>query len=269
MLRRLARIPGNLFVLVMVLLAVLPFLYMVSTSVQSGATRLVLWPDWSAFDLSAYTRLFTTYGFGRALGISVVVVTLACAANLVVCSLAAYAFAKRPFRGSEVLYWVYVATMMVPTQVTLIPLYRLMRDLGLLNTTVALFLPAVNAFGVFLIRQFLDAVPDDIIEAARIDGAGDLRIFWQIVLPLIRPVVVTLTVFTFISTWNDFLWPLVVTSDSAMNTVTLAAAQLQGRFTTDYGLVMAGATVAFLIPFLMYVLLQRHFVQGIASSGLK
>ena len=214
-------------------------------------------------------RLFGENRFARALLNSSIVVVIGCALNIVVCSMAAFAFEKKTFPGSEVVFWIYVATMMVPGQVTLIPLYGIMRDLGLLNTHIALALPVVNAFGVFLIRQFMKGIPDDLLDAARIDGASDFRIFVRIILPLVKPVIIALTVFTFLTTWNDFLWPLVSITEAEMETVTLAAANLQGRFTTDYGLVMAGATVTFLVPLILYVVLQKQFVEGVVSSGVK
>ena len=258
----------NTVLLLLVAVALLPFVFMVVTAIQR-AESVSLSFNLDRLQLDNFARLFTQYGFGRALVTSAVVVTLACLVNLVVCSLAAFAFAKKPFPGSETLFWIYIATMMVPVQVTIIPLFLIIRDLGLLNTPVALILPIINAFGVFLIRQFMSGVPDELLEAARIDGAADLRIFASIVLPLIKPVLIALTVFTFITAWNDFLWPLVAVSDESMQTVTLAAARLQGRFVTEHGLVMAGATVSFLVPFIVYVLLQRQFVQGVASVGLK
>lgn len=262
------RIVVNVAILALVVLSLLPFVFMAVTSIQD-TNSLALRFDPAQLDLSNYVRLFTVYGFGQALLTSAIVVVLACLANVVVSSLAAFAFAKKPFPGSEKLFWGYVATMMIPGQVTLIPLFTIMRELGLLNTYIALFLPVVNAFGVFLIRQFMNNVPDEMIEAARIDGASDRRIFISLVIPLIKPVLIALTVFTFLTTWNDFLWPLVSISDERMQTVTLAAAQLQGKFSTDYGLVMAGATVSFLVPFIMYLILQRRFVEGVAASGLK
>lgn len=225
--------------------------------------------DPAEFTLHNYVRLFAENQFARAITTSAVVVVLACTANMLVASLAAFAFEKKRFPGSEALFWLYLATMMVPGQVTLIPLYGIMRDLGLLNTYVALALPVVNAFGVFLIRQFMKGIPDDLLDAARIDGSSDLGLYVRIILPLIKPILVALTVFTLLTTWNDFLWPLVSITDDRMQTATLAAANLQGRFATDYGLVMAGATVTFLIPLALYVILQRHFVEGIVSSGVK
>lgn len=251
-----------------VLIALLPFLFMAVTSIQR-ATMITIAFDPDKFTLDNYVRVFADGGFGMALLTSIIVVTLACLVNALVCSLAAYAFAKKPFPGSEVVFWIYIATMMVPGQVTLIPLFTMMRELGLLNTYVSLFLPVINAFGVFLIRQFMETIPDEMIEAARIDGASELQIFSRIIVPSIRPAIVALTVFTFLTTWNDFLWPLVSITDEKMQTVTLAVANLQGRYLTDFGLVMAGATVSFLVPLVMYLVLQRQFVEGITSSSVK
>jgi multiple sugar transport system permease protein len=251
-----------------VLIALLPFLFMLVTSIQSTSVISIIF-DPAKFTLNNFVRVFSGGGFGLALMTSLIVVTLACLVNAVVSSLAAYAFAKKPFPGSNGLFWLYIATMMVPGQVTLIPLFIMMRDLGLLNTYVALFLPVINAFGVFLIRQFMETLPDDMLEAARIDGASELQIFVRIVLPAIRPAIVALTVFTFLTTWNDFLWPLVSITNDSMQTVTLAVAKLQGRGVTDFGLVMAGATVSFLVPLIMYLILQKQFVEGITSSSVK
>jgi len=259
---------GGIVIALFGLVAILPFLFMVVTSIQR-TTRITLSIDPEKVDFGSYVRLFTDNGFGAALMTSIAVVTLACVVNAVVCSLAAYAFAKKPFPGSEALFWLYVATMMVPAQVTLIPLFTIMRDLGLLNTWISLFLPVINAFGVFLIRQFMSSIPDEMIEAARIDGASELQVFLRVVLPSLRPVIVALTVFTFLTTWNDFLWPLVSITNDQVQTVTLAVAKLQGRFATDYGLVMAGATVSFIIPLLLFLILQRQFVEGVTSSSVK
>lgn len=251
-----------------VFVALLPFLFMVVTSIQR-TTMITVAFDPAKFTLDNYARVFADGGFGAALVTSIIVVTLACLVNAIVCSLAAYAFAKKPFPGSEALFWVYIATMMVPGQVTLIPLFIMMKNLGLLNTYVSLFLPVINAFGVFLIRQFMESIPNEMIEAARIDGANEMQIFGRIVLPAIRPAIVALTVFTFLTTWNDFLWPLVSITNEKMQTVTLAVANLQGRYMTDFGLVMAGATVSFLVPLAMYFILQKQFVEGITSSSVK
>ena len=258
-----------LLVLLLVLAgAMLPFFFMVVTSLQD-TDNVSLNFSTTRMNLSNFVSLFTSYDFGSAILTSAIVVVLACTMNLVVTSLAAFAFEKKPFRGSEALFTVYIVSMMIPAQVTIIPMFTIMRNLDLLNTHLSLALPIVNAFGVFLIRQFLSTIPDELLEAARLDGASDLRIFRTIVLPLIRPVLVALTIFTFISTWNDFLWPLVSITDSQMQTVTLAAANMVGNLTQEYGLIMAGSLVSFLAPFVIYIILQRQFVAGVTASGLK
>ena len=167
------------------------------------------------------------------------------------------------------MFAIYLATLAVPGQVTMIPVFLMMRNLGLMNSYIALILPSCDAFGVFLIKQFMSSVPDALLEAAEIDGASEPYKFTQIVIPLIMPALVSLTVFTFISSWNSFLWPLVICTDSSMHTLTVALSLLKGRFETNYGIVMAGSTMTFLFPFILYVFLQKQFVEGIALSGIK
>lgn len=251
-----------------VVMACLPFVFMFITSIQQ-TRQITIAIDPDSVTLGNYVQLFTRNGFLAALITSGIVAVIACTLNCAVGAMAAFAFEKRRFPGSEALFWVYIATMMVPGQVTLVPLYTIMRELNLLNTHLALALPVVNAFGVFLMRQFMTGIPDEILNAARIDGANERQVFMRVVIPMMTPAIITLTVFTFLTSWNDFLWPLVSITDSEMQTVTLAAANLQGRFSTEYGLVMAGAAVAFLVPLIMYAILQRRFVEGVASSGLK
>lgn len=256
------------FLLALVGLAFLPFLFMLVTAIQrTTSVSLDFRPD--RLTLDNFFRLFDTHSFGPALLTSSIVVVLAIALNVSLCSMAAFGFEKRPFPGSELLYSAYLATLMVPGQVTLIPLFLMMKNMGLLNSYLSLALPVVNAFGVFLVRQFMRSIPNELIEAARIDGATDVRIFLSIVIPLCRPVLVALTVFTFLTVWNDFLWPLITITDDRYRTVTLAAANLRGNFITEFGGVMAGATVAFLVPLAAYIVLQRHFVQSVTTSGLK
>ena len=183
--------------------------------------------------------------------------------------MAAYGFEKKNFPGKEALFRVYLITLMIPGQVTMIPVFIIMNKMSLLNSYFALVVLIINAFGVFLIRQFMSSVPDELLEAAKVDGCPEYRIFLQIVVPLIKPVLVSLVVFTFVTSWNDFLWPLISTTDSSMYTLTVALSLLKTQYQTNYGLVMAGATVSFLFPFIMYVILQKQFVEGIALSGIK
>ncbi len=225
--------------------------------------------DPAEFSFKNYARVFSNFNIGRNLLNSVIVTGGACVLNCIVCAMAAYGFAKKHFPGRDQLFMVYLATLMIPGQVTLIPVFTIIKNLGLMNTHIALMLPILNAFGVFLVRQFMVNVPDELIEAARIDGCGENRLFLSVVVPLVKPVLVSLTIFTFITCWNDFLWPLVTVTDERMQTLTLAIAALKGNYSTNYGLVMAGSTLAFLPPFLLYVALQKEFVEGIALSGIK
>lgn len=251
-----------------VVLAITPFVYMFIMSLTQSKT-LNFHLDLSEMSLVNYSRVIKGFDFLVYFKNSVIVTVCACVFNCIVSAMAAYGFAKKKFPGRDTLFSLYLATLMIPGQVVLIPLFIIMRNLGLMNSYLALFLPIVNAFGVFLIKQFMVSVPDELLESASIDGSGEIRTFMTIVVPLIKPVIVSLTVFTFINIWNDFVWPLVIVTDSSMQTLTLALQVLQGNYRTNYGLVMAGATLTFLPPFLLYVAMQKQFVEGIALSGLK
>jgi len=222
-----------------------------------------------SFDFLNYLRVFRNTNFLSALKNSMIVTGSACILNCVLSSMAAYGFAKKKFPGNRLLLRISLTTLMIPGQVTLIPVFAIMKNIGLLNTYPALSLIIVNAFGVFLIHQFMENVPDELLEAAKIDGCPEFQIFFRIVIPLIRPVLVSLTIFTFITSWNDFIWPLVIVTNSKMNTLTLELSLLKGQFATNYGLVMAGSTLSFIFPFILYILLQKQFVEGIALSGIK
>lgn len=255
-------------VVILLLLALLPFVLMLVTAIQNTTSlRFEIRPE--LLTLDNFRSLFTVHDFTGALLNSAIVVTIAVVLNNIVCSLASYAFVFKPFPGSKALFWIYLATMMVPAQVTMIPMFIIFRQLGMLGSYFTLALPVVNAFGVFLIRQFMTAIPSSVIEAARIDGASDMRIFSRIIVPLIKPVLISLTVFTFLTTWNDFLWPLISLQSSDRTTVTLAVSQMKGAFQAQYGMVMAGTTIAFAVPFIVYVILQRQFVQGVTGSAVK
>ena len=269
MTRRLSQVSVHVLYAGLVVVSVAPFLYMLLTSFRH-TYRMDFSFDFRAMDLRNYVAIFNNYSFLDYLFNSLFVVAAACILNTIISSLAGFAFAKKAFPGKEAIFWVYLATMIVPAQVILIPTYMIMRELHLLNNLFALFLPVLNAFGVFLCRQFMkDGIPDELMEAARIDGCRELRIFASIVIPLSKPVLVSLAVFTFITTWNDFIWPLIMITDSAKSTLTLALSTLQGSYATNYGLVAAGATLTFLPPFLFYLFMQKQFVEGIAFSGIK
>jgi multiple sugar transport system permease protein len=260
-------LPG-LILISMFILSCAPFVFMFITSLTSKR-YLSFNFDPSSFSFKNYPTIFRNLDIGRNLVNSIIVTACACFLNCLIGSMAAYGFAKKHFRFREALFMLYLATIMLPGQVKLIPVYTIMRYAGLMNTYPALFLPAVDAFGVFLIRQFMFNVPDDLLEAANIDGCGEFRKFFTIVIPLIKPVLISLTIFTFMACWNDFLWPLVITTKQNMQTLTLALATLRGNYLTNYGLVMSGTTIAFLPAFILFLVLQKQFVEGISMSGLK
>ena len=250
------------------IVAVIPFVYMATMSLTQKDT-LNLEFEIATFSLVNYVKVIKNFNILVNLRNSVFVTVSSCILNCIICSMAAYAFAKKHFPGKDKLFGVYLATLMIPGQVTMIPVFVIMKNLGLMNSYPALILPIINAFGVFLIRQFMVRLPDELLDAARIDGCGENRIFLTIVIPLVQPVLVSLVIFTFISSWNDFLWPLIIASKPAMKTLTLAIAALKGSYATNYGLVMAGSTFTFLPPFILYIFLQKQFVEGIALSGIK
>lgn len=258
----------NLALLGMVVVSLYPFVFMLLTSLTQKRIMSASF-DFSAMDLRNYQNLFSNFALLTYVKNSLIVVSCACFFNVVIASLAGYAFAKKQFPLKEAIFWLYLATLMMPGQVILIPVFTIMKGMGLLNTYPALFLVILDAFGVFLMRQFMEGIPDELLEAARIDGCGELGIFCRVVLSLSRPVVVSLVVFTFITSWNDFIWPLILVTQDKMKTLTLALSMLQSNYGTNYGLVMAGATMAFVFPFVLYCFLQKEFVEGIALSGIK
>lgn len=258
----------NLVLLTLVIISLYPFIFMALTSLTQKRIMSAAF-DFTAMDLRNYKTLFSNFSLLTYVRNSLIVVICACFFNVMIATMAGYAFAKKQFPLKEPIFWLYLATLMMPGQVILIPVFTIMKGFGLLNTYPALFLMILDAFGVFLMRQFMEGLPDELIEAARIDGCGELKVFTNIVLPLSKPVVVSLVVFTFITSWNDFIWPLILVTQDRMKTLTLALSMLQSNYGTNYGLVMAGATMAFLFPFILYCFLQKEFVEGIALSGIK
>ncbi len=260
---------GLFFILLFTTICVAPFVYMLIMSFTKSTTLMITWKDINFTDFSNYQYVFGKSGFSRALLNSMIVVICSCFFNCVMASMAAYGFEKKNFPGKEFLFKIYMLTLMIPGQVMKIPVFIIMKKLGMLNTYFALIVIILNAFGVFLIRQFMSSVPDELLEAAKVDGCPEYRVFLNIVLPLIKPVLVSLVVFTFVTSWNDFLWPLVSTTDSSMYTLTVSLSLLKTQYQTNYGLILAGPTVSFMFPFLLYAFLQKEFVEGIALGGVK
>ena len=250
-----------------------PFLWMLLSSFKPEGEIRSVPPTWwpSHWTLSHYHDLFTRLDFPRYFVNSAVVAVLVTAGNLLFCSLLGYALAKLDFPGRKALFLIVLGMLMVPGMVTFVPQFVLVSNLGLANSYAGLVLPFLaGPFGVFLMRQFLLSIPDDLIEAARVDGAGEWRIFWRIVLPLCKPALATLGILTFLASWNNFLWPLVVATTDDKYTLPVALALYSiGQNRIYFGLLLAGAVVVVLPVLIVFLVLQRQFLRGIATTGLK
>lgn len=250
-----------------------PFVWMALASVKSeGEIRRVpptWWPE--APTLENFRDLFERLDFPQFFTNSTLVAAAVTLGNLVFCSMLGYVLAKSDFAGKQLLFRVVLGTLMIPGMVTLVPLFVLVANMGLVNTYGGLILPFLAApFGVFLMRQFFLGIPDELIDAARVDGASEARIFVQIVVPLAKPALATLAILTFLGSWNNFLWPLVVATTEDKYTLPVALALYStGQNQTDYGLLLAGAVVVVVPVLIVFLLLQRYFVQGIAMTGIK
>ena len=254
------------------LVMIVPFAWMISTSLKSGEFVLSMPPQWipNPATLDSYRRIFDLYPIGRMLFNSVLVAGLTTLGQLITCSMAAYAFARMKFRGHNLIFLLYLATLMVPFQVTITPLFILMRIFDWINTYQGLILPGVfSAFGTFLLRQAFLTIPTEYEEAAYMDGASPLTIFLRIILPLSKPALATLSVFAFMGSWNAFLWPLFIVREETLMTLPVGLATLQGRWLTEWNLVMAGTVITVLPMLLLYLVAQKYLVQGYVMSGLK
>jgi len=254
------------------LVMIVPFAWMVSTSLKSGEYVLSMPPQWipNPATLDSYRRIFELYPIGRMLFNSLLVAGLTTLGQLVTCSMAAYAFARLKFRGHNLVFLLYLATLMVPFQVTITPLFIMMRIFGWINTYQGLVLPGVfSAFGTFLLRQAFMTIPTEYEEAAYMDGASPLTIFLKIILPLSKPALATLSVFAFMGSWNAFMWPLFIVREETLMTLPVGLATLQGRWLTEWNLVMAGTVITVLPMLVLYLVAQKYLVQGYVMSGLK
>ncbi|MBX3309914.1 MAG: carbohydrate ABC transporter permease [Cryobacterium sp.] len=253
------------------LLMFFPFLWTIITSITPGAsltTTPALIPENPTLD--AYFRLFEERPFGRVILNSILLAGITTVVQLVTSSTAGYAFSRLPFRGQTVVFAVYLATMMIPLQVLIVPLFVELKTFGLLNTYLGALLPTfASAFGIFLLRQAINQVPRELDEAATIDGAGHFRIFFSVVLPNIRPALATLVVFAFMGSWNSFLWPLVVLRSPELQTLPIALAGLQGQYISNWDVIMAGSVVSVIPMLALYIFAQKYVIQGVASSGIK
>jgi multiple sugar transport system permease protein len=270
--RRLVALAINAGLVLAALLTAAPLLWMLSASFMHPGEATSLpprfvpaHPTWEH-----YATLFARLNLGRAVANTFFLAASITAISLLCNSMAGYAFAKLRFRGRSRLFALLLATLVVPPQVGMLPLFLEIRHLGLVNSFGGVIVAAIaTVFGIFLVRQFALSIPGELLDAARVDGASELRIYWSVVLPLLRPILVTLGAYTFLSAWNDFMWPLVVLTDESKHTLPVALANLSGEHVQDTELMMAGAVVTVLPGLLLFLAVQRYYVQGILMGSVK
>jgi multiple sugar transport system permease protein len=260
-----------IFLLPTALLMLMPFVWMLSTSLKSVGAVFEYPPTFipNPIHWDNYRRLFEVLPFARFFLNSLVVATSVTVIHVASSALAAYAFARLRFPGRDALFIGYLATLMIPAQVVIIPNFILLRQLGWIDTYQALILPAAfNAFGTFLLRQYFLTVPYELEDAAVVDGASHLQIFLRVILPLSGPALSALAIFSFLFNWNSFLYPLVVTNSTEMSTLTVGLNTLQGQYNTAWTLLMAGSVIALLPVLTVFVFAQRYFIKGITLTGI-
>jgi multiple sugar transport system permease protein len=262
----------HVFLLLGALLTLTPLLWMVSASFMPAGEATTFPPRLlpRVFTLEHYGALFTRLNLARAFTNSAIVAVGATVISLLVNGMAGYAFAKLRFSGRDRVFRLLLAALVIPAQVGMLPLFLMLKSMGLVNTLLGVMIPGfASVFGIFLVRQYALSIPDDLLDAARLDGAGEGRIFRTIVLPVLSPILITLAAFTFLSMWNDFMWPLIILSDDRKYTLPVALAGLVGEHVQDTELVMAGAVITVLPALLVFLAMQRAYVRGVMAGGVK
>lgn len=254
------------------LASLFPLLWMLSVSfMPAGAASTLpppLLPDTPT--LANYRELFLRAGMLRYLMNSLLLAAVVTLCSLVFNTMAGYAFAKLKFAGRERLFKTLIGTLVIPGQVAMMPLFLLLKHMGLVNTYGGVIVPAMaGIFGIYLVRQYARTIPDELIEAARVDGAGEFHIFVTIVVPLLRPVLASLAIFTFLGCWNDFMWPLIVLADAELQTLPVALASLSREHVQDNEMMMAGSVVTVLPVLVLFLALQKHYLQGLLLGSIK
>lgn len=263
-----------LYVLLIVLtmITLLPLVWMLSASLKLDSEVFTIPIKWipETFHWDNYLRVWQKIPFGMFTFNSAKLTVIITIIQVFTCSFAAYGFTKCHFRGRDTLFLCYVATIAIPWQIYMLPQYSMMQKFGLVDTHLGyIMLQAFAAFGVFLLRQFYQSIPNELLEAARIDGLSEYGIYGRIVLPLSKPALTTLTIFTFVTVWNDFMGPMIYFNSESNKTIPLGIRMFLGQYSTSYELIMAASVLSLIPIFLLYVPCQRFFVQGIATSGLK
>lgn len=268
----LRRVLLHIVLILIAVIMVVPFLWMLSTSLKTQYDAVKIPPVWipDPPQWENYVKLFTEQPMFQFMLNTIKIVFFVVLGQLFFSSLAAYSFARISFKGRNVVFFFYIATLMVPGQVTMIPTYLMFAKAGLTDNHLALILPAFfSAFGVFLLRQFFMSLPRELEEAAEIDGCNPFMTYWRIMLPLVVPAMLTLGVFTLMNTWNDYMGPLIYLSSPEKYTMTLGIAYFKGVYTTQWNLVMAGSIVSVVPILIAYLCAQKYFIEGIAFSGVK
>ncbi|RCW60373.1 MULTISPECIES: carbohydrate ABC transporter permease [Halanaerobium] len=250
----------------------LPFFWMISTSLKSSGSVMTIPIQWIPENpgFNSYRKVFEIFPFARSIFNSVFVAVATTLITVLSSAMAAYVFAKFEFKGREILFSLYLATLMIPKQVTMIPNFLIIREIGLLNTFTGLMLPSLfNAFATFMLRQNIKTVPDSYIEAAVMEGSSQFRIFKDIILPLVKPTLATLTVITFMEAWNRYLWPLIVLTDRSKMTLPVGLSLLNGQYGEQYNLLMAGSLISIIPMLLVYIFAQKYFEKGLSVGGIK
>lgn len=258
--------------IVLAVIALIPFLWMISTSLKSRGALMSIPIEWIPAEptLDGYAKVFSRFPFLRTIGNSLLISVAYTLITLISASMAAFAFAKLRFRGSGAILSVYIATMMIPTQVTMIPLFVVTNRLGLIDSYASVILPSMfKPFAVFLLVQQMKTIPNDYIDAARIDGAGLFQTYRKVALPLCIPTLATLAVTTFMESWNDYLWPLLMLTDRNKMTLPIALSTLNGQYSTEYNVLMAGSLISMIPIIIIYIAAQKQFKAGLMAGGIK
>jgi len=262
----------HLAIYTLALLVIAPFIWMILTSFKDMSEIYVYPPKWlpEKFNFDNYVKAFTAAPFGRYYLNSLIVAFTVTLGQLITCSMAAFAFARLRFKGRDILFYIFLGTMMIPYNVTMIPSFMVLYWLGWIDSYYALIVPGLaSAFGTFLLRQFFITIPRELEEAAYIDGASRFQVLRKIIVPLARPALATLAIFTFMGVFNDFIWALIVVNSEQMQTVQLGLAIFRDRYLTEWDLLMAGSVTAVLPILIVFFFAQKYFIKGITLSGLK
>ena len=270
--RRLSTASYYTVAIIIGIMAMIPFAWMVSTSLKARGALMSIPIEWIPEEptLESYAKVFSKFPFMKTIGNSLVISITYTVITLISGSMAAFAFAKMRFAKADLLLKIFLATMMIPTQVTIIPLFVVMNKMSLINTYGSVILPSIfRPFAIFLLVQQMRTIPDDFLDAARIDGASNFRVYFKVALPLCAPTLATLAITTFMESWNDYLWPLLMLTDKAKMTLPIALSTLNGQYSTEYNVLMAGALISMVPIVLIYVFAQKYFQNGMMAGGIK